>query len=290
MNAVKSNPTNPRVASLRAARKSSRRLIAFWLRTLVILLAMAQAQAQWGSIRGNNRSAPQRSAPASRAPGRAPAAHAPSSRPAFNRQEERGRSPVVPEGRRPAIAEGRRPEPERRPEEERHFEGGGAVARGPEVEGGYEPRIRDFDEERRHGYYWNNYSLGAVLGAVPAGYVPLYVGGNPYDYYQGVYYQPSSSGYIVVTPPLGAVVPQPPPGAEAIPVGPTVYYYAAGAFYLQEPQGFVVVAPPPGIIITYLPPGAVPVNINGAIYYQADGAYFLAVMQNGVTVYETVQP
>lgn len=148
----------------------------------------------------------------------------------------------------------------------------------------------DLDDERRQGFYWYGFNPGMIINTLPPDYSQLYVGGNPYYYDQGVYYQPGPSGYVVVSPPMGAVVPALPPGAETIQVGPTLFYYAAGAFYTQVPQGFLVVAPPLGVTVDMLPPGAVPVNINGMIYYQADGAYFMPEIQDGITVYTTVQP
>ncbi|SPE62895.1 conserved hypothetical protein [Verrucomicrobia bacterium] len=95
---------------------------------------------------------------------------------------------------------------------------------------------------------------------------------------------------MVTPPPVGAVVPELPPGAEAIPAGNGVYYYAGGAFYLPVAGGFQVVAPPLGVTIPELPPGATPVTISGVPYYQADGVFYEPIMENGVTVYETVPP
>lgn len=151
-------------------------------------------------------------------------------------------------------------------------------------------RHLDIDEDRRHSYFWFGFHPGMFLHVLPPDYSQVYVGGVPYFYDQGVYYQSSPSGYVVVSPPVGAIVPALPPGAETVVAGSTVFYYAAGAFYLPQPQGYLVVAPPLGVTVTTLPPGAVPVVIRGAQYYQADGAYFLPVMEAGVTVYTTVQP
>jgi hypothetical protein len=149
----------------------------------------------------------------------------------------------------------------------------------------------DITPERNHAFFWFGFRPGIVVSTLPFGAVPLYVGPQPYYYYQGVYYENSTSGYVVVTPPAGAVVSDLPPGAEAVTAGPNVYYYAGGSFYAQQPQGgFAVVAPPLGVTVSTLPSGAVPVTINGALYYEADGAYFLPVMEDGVTVYTTVQP
>src|SRR5260221_4300535 len=50
-------------------------------------------------------------------------------------------------------------------------------------------RHLDFDEDRQHAYFWSGITAGSYYTALPGGYVPVYVGGNAYDYYQGVYYQ-----------------------------------------------------------------------------------------------------
>ena len=118
-----------------------------------------------------------------------------------------------------------------------------------------------------------------------------YLAETPYYYYDGVYFQATTTGaYALMAPPVGVVVPQLPDGAEAIAVGPTTYYYAGGASYLPQPTGFAVVPAPLGVTVTGLPPGATPVVINGVIYYVAGANYFMPVMQAGVTVYVTARP
>lgn len=219
-------------------------------------------QAQWGSIRANNRAAGHE-------------VHAGSGtvavRPEPRREGERVREEHRPvETHQVYTRTGREPE---------HFE-----------EGFRGSRHSDFDEDRRHGYFWSGINIGGFYNVLPNGYVPLQVGGTPYYYYQGAYYEPESTGYVAVTPPVGALVPALPPGAEAVQAGPYVYYYAAGAFYTQQPQGFAVVAAPLGVTVGELPPGASPVYIRGILYYQANGVNYLPSMQNGVTVYTTTQP
>jgi hypothetical protein len=234
--------------------------------------------ADWGSIRGNNRSEAQ---------SRGGQGWAPASRPEAARPAPEVRRPEARTERRAPVVSGR--EEERRSEhiEHREVHVGRSEGRPPVV---HETRHWDIDEDRHHSYFWFGFHPGMVIGTLPLGYSQVYVGGNPYYYDQGVYYQPGSSGYVVVNPPVGALVAQLPPGAEAIQVGPTVYYYVAGAFYVQQPQGYAVVAPPLGITVGELPPAATQVVVNGRVYYQADGAYFQPVMQNGVTVYMTAQP
>lgn len=239
------------------------------------------AHAAWGSVRANNRSARE-----------------------FRNAQPRvqAAAPVRQHGAETAV---RGRAPELRGEQNRaEIRGGEEVRREPESRGREfisprrddfareerEGRRFDFDADRRHLYFWSDYYPGYVINTLPPGYASIYAEGNPFYYYNGVFYEPQASGYVVVSPPLGAVVAQLPPGAEGIPIGPNIYYYAGGAFYLQQPQGFVVVAPPLGATVPELPPGATPVTINGMVYYQADGVYFMPVMQNGTTVYTVVQP
>jgi len=173
------------------------------------------------------------------------------------------------------------------------------VVRGrPEVRPEVRPEARvavarhwDNEAERRQGYFWGRYHPGLFIGGLPVGCVQVSVGTVGYDYYDGVFFQPTPQGsYEVVAPPIGVVVPQLPDGAEAIVVGATTYYYAAGAFYLQGPTGYAVVPAPVGVIVPGLPPGATPATINGRMYYVAGSTYFMPMMQGGVTVYMTARP
>jgi hypothetical protein len=153
-----------------------------------------------------------------------------------------------------------------------------------------ERRHLDLDGDRRQAFHWRHFHPGMIVDVLPFGYVPIYVGGVTYFYYQGVFYEPATSGYVVVAPPVGLIVPTLPPGAEAIVAGGSLYYYAAGIFYVPHPKGYQVVPAPLGVTVSFLPLDAVPVTVNGRFYYQARGVYYLPVMQDGVTVYLTAQP
>jgi hypothetical protein len=225
---------------------------------VIVALGCLSAQAQWGSIRANNRSVRGNRAPEATVSRGGEREHENERRPEVRREEGRPERRVEVE---PGRGERWRPE-----------------------------RHSDFDEDRRHSYFWSGISSGMLFNSLPSGYVPLHVGGAPYYYYGGAYYEQAPSGYVAVTPPIGAAVPALPEGAEAVPTGQGEYYYAGGAFYVQEPQGFVVVAPPLGVTVDYLPSGATPVYIRGGLYYQANGIYFMPVMRGGVTAYTTVQP
>jgi hypothetical protein len=221
------------------------------LLSLVAAVSVLNTSAQWGSIRYSNRDHGQRAEPRERA----------ESREHVEAREHTERR-EAPERGRAIVGEYRRPE-------ERRY---------------------DIDEDRYRGYYWSNYHPGLWVNTLPPGYQTFNIGGTPYYYYQGVYYQNGPSGYSVVAPPAGVVLPALPPGAEAVAANGGVYYYVGGTFYVQQPNGFTVVPPPIGVTVGTLPPGAVPVTMNGMVYYQAGGIYYLPVMQNGVTAFMTVAP
>jgi len=55
--------------------------------------------------------------------------------------------------------------------------------------------------------------IGVVIEALPFGYTSFMVGDDPYYYYQGSYFRPCPSGYIVVPVPAPAVVAEEPQAA-----------------------------------------------------------------------------
>ena len=160
------------------------------------------------------------------------------------------------------------------------------VARRPEV---LVHRDVEVDVHRRHS--WNDFAFGRRLTALPFGFIGLQIGGVPYDYSDGIYYQPADGGYQEVYPPVGAAIPQAPDGAIEIDAGGQAYYYAGGAFYVQRPDGTYAIAPTPmGVVVPELPPGAIQVSVKGAAAYQFNGVYYEPTFVNGVTQYETFMP
>ncbi len=166
--------------------------------------------------------------------------------------------------------------------------------RGVVVAGGrpnyYVHHDADIDVHTHH--YWNDFARGRRFDRLPGGYLRFNIGGLPYFYYGGIYYQSAPGGYEEVYPPLGAVLPQPPEGSfEVIAPNGQVFYYAGGAFYQQQPDGtFALVPPPLGVIVPEPPPGAVQVAFNGGVAYQFNGIYYRPVFVNGVTQYQTISP
>jgi len=250
-------------------------------------LYSAGAAQQWSSIRGNNHAARASVAPATPAP--RPQTHAAPAPRVENRtvptptgREHENQIVRAPERR---VEEHHAIEPNRSREHEVHD-----FDRGRQLDQIRNRRRFDIEEDHARAFHWHRYRPGIAVNVLPLGYLPIYVGGQEFYYDQGAYYQPGPSGYVAVAPPVDAVVPQVPPGAETVLSGNTMYYYADGAFYVQEPDGFRVVPPPMGVTVNALPSDTSTVTINGRVYYQARGVYYTPVMQDGVTVYITVQP
>lgn len=152
---------------------------------------------------------------------------------------------------------------------------------------------RNYDVNVNHGFgrFWGGFATGAVVGALPFGYQTLNVGGVPYYYADGAYYQQGPSGYVAVNPPPGATLSGPPPGSIPIVAqdGQT-YYYMDGVFYVQQGDSYAIVPTPLGVTVPELPSSATQTVINGNVYYQYNGVYYQPIIQNGVTMYVTVAP
>lgn len=238
------------------------------LLTAVVLTSDLPA-AEYGSIRGNNRSG-------------GPSPSAPRQQPQMVRQPEERQAPP-PQARpeeHPAPQEVARPAAHFQPAPEQVDR-----ARAEQAD----TRRMDVAPERRQTYFWSDYHRDMHVDRLPDGYRRIGVRGHDFFYFGGVFYDNGPSGYVVVPPPMDAEIPELPPGAETVVVGNTIYYYVAGAFYLQQPDGgFTVVPAPVGAVVSMLSPDASEVDVNGTGYYQADGVYYLPVMQNGVTAYEVV--
>ena len=151
---------------------------------------------------------------------------------------------------------------------------------------------RDVDVDVGRSRFWHGFSYGARSRGLRAGYVSLYVGGSPFFYDDGIYYQQSGTDYQEVYPPVGAAIAGLPDGAVEVDAGGIIYYYVGGAFYVQQGNGgFVIVAPPMGVTVSELPPGAAQVAVTGGgMAYQFNGFYYRPVFVNGVTQYTTFTP
>lgn len=149
----------------------------------------------------------------------------------------------------------------------------------------------DVDVDIHRPHFWGGFAFHRHIDVLPRGFLTLHIGGVPYFYSGGIYYQPAAGGYEEVYPPVGAAVPEPPEGSIQVYAGGQTYYYAGGAFYVQQPDGQFVIAPTPiGVVVPELPPGAIQVSVNGQVAYQFNGIYYQPVFVNGVTQYQTFAP
>jgi hypothetical protein len=142
-----------------------------------------------------------------------------------------------------------------------------------------------------HPYYWghNWHPVGYLAAVLTRDAILLSIANQQYYYDQGVYYQPSGSGYAVVSAPIGALVSFLPPGYETTTVGNDEYFYYGGTFYINTGNGYQVVAAPFGAVVTQIPDGAVEQNINGETYLLYNNTYYQPISQDGQDAYQVVQ-
>lgn len=100
-----------------------------------------------------------------------------------------------------------------------------------------------------HRYNHNRYypRRGYAVHRLPRGYHVFGYHHERYFFYDGIWYRPSISGFVVVTPPIGLTLSLLPPYYTTLWVGGVPYYYADGVYYrwLPEDQTYVVTTPPP---------------------------------------------
>lgn len=173
----------------------------------------------------------------------------------------------------------------------------------------------------QQGYFYRPYGsafrvsvppIGIHVGVLPTGYRRMYIGPDPYYFYDGTYYRnlPSSDEYEVVAPPLGAVVASLPPGAKVTVIDGQKYYEDNGTFYQETITSgsqlqYTVVGtdgvlntagtalandePQVGDRFDTLPVDAKPVVIQGEKFYtSASGLYYKEVVDGDKVYYEVV--
>lgn len=147
----------------------------------------------------------------------------------------------------------------------------------------------DDDDDDDNGWLWGiggaviggvaGYAIGAAVNEPPEGTVAVPVGGVPYQYYGGAFYEPapSGTGYVTAPAPVGAEVEAPPIDCTIV-FGPEDegYCYFQGAFFIYDESAdqYVVVEPPAGTSVTYLPPGYEEVTVAGTQYMKLGGTYY----------------
>ena len=145
-----------------------------------------------------------------------------------------------------------------------------------------------------HPYHPSNWGpswhpIGFIAASLARDAFIFSLANRQYYYDDGVYYQPISGGYTVVSAPVGAVVGSLPDGYETVQLGDDYFYYYGGTFYIGLDQGYQVVDAPVGAIVNNIPDGATQQNINGEIYLFYNNTYYEPVSFNGEDAYQVVQ-
>ena len=98
---------------------------------------------------------------------------------------------------------------------------------------------------RDDNHFWGGFAAGLVIGAIistpPPNPQTVVVQNTTYIVSDGVYYQTSGAGYVVVNPPVGVIVTAYPPGAVQVVMGGQVYYQLNGIYYRPALQNGVTV-------------------------------------------------
>lgn len=117
------------------------------------------------------------------------------------------------------------------------------------VERGYR-----LDQRYHHDRYYP--SRGRFVNQLPHGHLVVPYHGDRYYFHGGVWYRPSGTRFVVVTPPIGLTVSILPPFYTTLWVGGVPYYYADGVYYSWRPvdRTYVVVTPPPESEVVTPPP------------------------------------
>ncbi|MCK9175665.1 MAG: SH3 domain-containing protein [Desulforhopalus sp.] len=85
---------------------------------------------------------------------------------------------------------------------------------------------------------------GSIHRALPTNHFRFLMGGVPFFYSAGVYFQPGSQGYVVVAPPLGGRVQILPEGCSSFYYGDRRCYSCDDVFYEERGAEYVVINQP----------------------------------------------
>ena len=155
----------------------------------------------------------------------------------------------------------------------------------------YHPSNIQYHQSSYHPSNWGPswHPLGFIAASLARDVFIFSLANRQYYYDEGVYYQPVSGGYTVVSAPIGAVVGSLPDGYETVQLGNDYFYYYGGTFYVGLDQGYQVIDAPIGAVVMDIPDGATQQDINGEIYLVYNNTYYEPVSFNGEDAYQVVQ-
>lgn len=103
----------------------------------------------------------------------------------------------------------------------------------------------DYAYRHEPGPDFSRRERGRVVHRLPPGCRPIVARGASYFYRQGLFYQYTPAGYVIIEAPRGAVVSALPHGYRTIYIQRTPYYVYDDTYYVAQGQGaYAVVAPP----------------------------------------------
>lgn len=79
--------------------------------------------------------------------------------------------------------------------------------------------------------------FGIRMDVLPFGYRTIFVGADPFYYYDGTYYTHRNNYYEATTAPIGAKLPELPSGSKAVVIDGMKYYEHRGTYYKEEISG-----------------------------------------------------
>ncbi|MBM9518463.1 SH3 domain-containing protein [Desulforhopalus vacuolatus] len=114
---------------------------------------------------------------------------------------------------------------------------------------------QDYSQKREWKYWGREYGRspwqnnhrprhGSIYRALPTNHFRFFLGGVPFFYAAGVYFQPGSQGYVVVPPPLGGRVQILPDGCSPFYYGDRRCYSCDDVFYEERGAEYVVINRP----------------------------------------------
>ena len=113
-------------------------------------------------------------------------------------------------------------------------------------------RGHDHGRDRDRGpepYHTRHYMPeGRYVRVMPDDFARIFVGGLEYFFWEGMFYRPAPTGYIVVPAPVGAVVTAIPPCPQPVIVEGVPYYMVNGVTYMMTSYGYQVV-PLPRVVV-----------------------------------------
>ena len=154
----------------------------------------------------------------------------------------------------------------------------------------YRPVYNAYNPSWRYNHYYFP-RVNTIIDVFPYGYTSLNYGGYGYRYYNGIYYRPYLSSYIVCTPPFGIFINTLPFGYRRIYVNDYPYYYYNGTYYDEtSTNNYKVVQPPLGAVVESIPEGYETLTIDGETFYKVDGVQYKPVVQeNGEIWYQVIK-